>query len=105
MSNNEAEKRAFVSTVIGTFEENASTLTAAGFDPAARIAIMKEKEAAVINEEAKETQMKSELKAQTELANKALSEAYNNASAAVELAAGLLGKNHPLIGEMRKFRK
>lgn len=44
-------------------------------------------------------------KAATELANETLKVAYNNGSATLKIVAGFLGKNHPLVQELRKLRK
>ncbi len=102
---NEKESREFVAHIIGTLEVQAPALTAAGFDPAVRISQLLEKSnLAAAMEVAQQEAEAAALKA-TAVSNEALSAAYKDASAAVDLIEGLLGKDHELVRLLRQYRK
>ena len=102
---NDAGKRDFVNQIISLLDQNAATLTGEGYDPANKSTSLKTK--SQIAQEAEVNQQEALIKARTatQLAQESLIEAYKEASATVELLAGILGKDHPLLHEIRKMRK
>lgn len=101
----EARKRDFISQLILTMENRAAEFTAAGYDPTAKLEELKQKSANAEEAEVAQQKAKAAAKDSTVVAKASLKEAYTSASDAVELMAGLLGKNHNLIKEIRKMRK
>lgn len=102
---NESGKRDFVSQMITIMQQNSAMLTDKGFDPAAKITQLQEELLAADDAEGHQIEAKAVAKAATERANDTLKTAYNDGSATVEIMAGYLGKNHPLVQELRKLRK
>ncbi len=102
---NEKEKRDFISQTSLTVKENAAILTAAGFDPANRVAqIDTELDEADQAEIAQQQAQVAALDA-TKAANEKLLVAYNDASAMINLIEGLLGKDNSLVHKLRQIRK
>ncbi len=101
----ESDKRDFVTQVAEIMENNAPLLIEKKYDPAEKVAELKQQGSDAVQAEAKQTDADKVAKDATELANATLGLAYKNASAAVEIIAGLLGKNHNLVLELRKLRK
>ena len=106
MSNlTESRKRDFVTQLIVIMEQNAQLLTDKGFDPAAKIATLKEEIGAADLAEAKQAEAAAAAKNATQLAHDTLNTAYTNGSATVDLISGLLGKKDNLLLEIKKLRK
>ena len=101
----ESGKRDFISQVITILQQNATLLKDKGFDPAAKITELQAEFTAADEAEGKQTDAKAAAKAATRLAQQTLKTAYENSSAAVEIIAAYLGKNNPLVEELRKLRK
>ncbi len=101
----ESDKRDFVTQVAKIMENNAQLLIEKKYDPADKVAELTQQGTDADNAEAKQTDADKAAKDATALANTTLGVAYNNASAAIELIAGLLGKTHNLVLELRKLRK
>jgi hypothetical protein len=101
----ESRKRDFVSQFFLLLTNNSEELIAAGYDPA-ELAAKLQQELDVANA-AETAQTNAEVAAQnaTKAAQETLTQAYTSTSNAVELVAGLLGKNHNLVKEIRKLRK
>jgi len=102
---NEAKKRDFVTQLIVIMEQNAQLLTDKGFDPAEKIATLKQEMIAADESEGKQAEAMAAAKNATKLANETLDTAYTNGSATVDLIAGLLGKKDNLLLEIKKLRK
>ncbi len=102
---NESKKRDFVNQLIVLIEQNAQLLTDAGFDPAAKVAQLKQQAQEADAAEAKQQEAKAAAKDATNLANQTLNVAYKDASATVDLITGLLGKSNNLVLEIKKMRK
>lgn len=101
----ESDKRDFVTQVGEIMKNNAQLLIDQKYDPADKVAELKQQGTDADEAEARQTDADKAAKDATELSNATLGLAYNNASAAVELIAGLLGKTHNLVLELRKLRK
>ncbi len=101
----ESKKRDFLSQLIVILEQNVQLLTDKGLDPTAKITQLKTEQAAADDAEGRQTDAKAAAKAATIEAQNALSTAYNNGSATVELIVGLLCKKDPLVQEIKKLRK
>lgn len=101
----ESKKRDFASQLIVVIEQNATLLSAKGFDPAAKIAELKDQLVIADEAEGRQVEAKAAAKDATAVAQNTLRTVYDNASATVDLISGLLGKNHNLVQEIKKFRK
>jgi len=102
---NEKEKRDFVVHVYTTLNDEAASLTAAGFDPTTRAAGVKAKSDTATQAEVAQQKAQAEAMKATKVSNEALDEAYKDASAVVSLVEGLLGKDSELVHKLHKFRK
>jgi triosephosphate isomerase len=101
---NDKERRDFVSQTAVIIEEEAATLTTAGFDPANRLQQLKdEKNAAQLAEVVQQQAQAAALDA-TKAAQESLMVAYNDASAIINLIEGLLGKDNSLVHKLRQLR-
>lgn len=105
MSLTDSKKRDFVSQLIVIIEQNAQLLTDKGFDPAAKITLLKQKMTDTDQAEGRQREALAAAKDATQLAQETLNIAYTDASASVDLMTGLLGKNDNLILEIKKLRK
>ena len=102
---NENAKRDFITQLIVLMEQNARLLAEQGFDPAPKVATLKQLKTEAEADEASQQEAMSRAKDATAKSKQSLDAAYKAASDAVELMAGLLGKNSNLILEIRKMRK
>ncbi len=101
----ESQKRDFVTQVTTILDQNKQLLINEGYDPAVKITQLKSKIAVALQKEAVQREAAAKAKNATKETNQATKEAYTEASATVELMAGLLGKDNSLVVEMRKLRK
>lgn len=101
----ESKKRDFITQLIVIMEQNVEPLTAKGYDPSAKITQLKAEKALADQTEADQREAVAAAKNATQVALNALNEAYTDASAAVDLISGLLGKDDNLLIEIRKLRK
>ncbi len=105
MALTEAKKRDFIIHVLTTLESNIDTLSDNGFNAEAKLTELKtDKEASDKSENYQIDAVAVARKAQED-ANIKLDKAYKNASAIMDLLSGTLGKNSPLVKELRKRRK
>ncbi|HRX13152.1 MAG TPA: hypothetical protein P5210_15920 [Draconibacterium sp.] len=104
MSLNGSKKRDFISLFISILEQNGELLVEKGYDPLNKIAQLKEEIAITDHAEAFQAKAKADAKNATKAANAALNVAYTDASAAVDLVSGLLGKDDNLLLEIKKLR-
>lgn len=102
---NEKESRDFVSQMIVMVNQNASTLTDAGFDPTARVSALQTKLQTADEAEGEQQKAQAAALDATKLANETLKLAYDDASAFVNLIEGLLGKDNSLVHKLRQLRK
>jgi hypothetical protein len=102
---NESGKRDFVSQMITILQQNTTLLTDAGFDPSAKITQLQTELVAADDAEGRQIDAKAAAKIATREATQTLKAAYNDGSATVEIVAAYLGKDHPLVQELRKLRK
>ncbi len=102
---NESGKRDFVMQMITILQQSSTVLTESGFDPAAKITQLQAELTAADEAEGHQTEAKAASKAATRTALQTLKTAYDDGSATVEIIAGFLGKDHPLVLELRKLRK
>ena len=105
MSLNESKKRDFASQLIVIMEQNTQLLTDKGFDPAVKIAQLKQELTSADDAEGRQREAIAAAKNATQLASDTLNTVYTNASAAVDLISGLLGKDDNLLLEIKKLRK
>uniref|UniRef100_UPI0032177B99 hypothetical protein n=1 Tax=uncultured Draconibacterium sp. TaxID=1573823 RepID=UPI0032177B99 len=102
---NEAKKRDFITQMTVITEDNFNVIAEHGFDPTNRIKILKEVLEEARTAEGEQIDAAVKAKEATKKSQEKLSKAYEEASKTVELLAGLLGKNHSLIKQIRKIRK
>jgi len=105
MSLTESRKRDFVTQLIVIMEQNAQSLSDKGFDPTAKIEVLKQEMTAADEAEGKQVEAMAAAKNATNVAQNTLDAAYTDGSATVDLIAGLLGKNDNLVIEIKKLRK
>jgi len=101
----ESQKRDFVAQTIVIMEQNATTLTDAGFDPSKRITELKTELTATDEAEGKQNEAQAASLDATKVANETLKVAYDDASASINLIEGLLGKDNSLVHKLRQLRK
>ena len=101
----ESKKRDFITQLTTIIADNSQLLTDKGFDPASKVTVLKDQDKLVDGSEAAEKKAYAAAKDATAASNAALDVAYNHASDTVDLMAGLLGKKHNLVLEIRKLRK
>jgi len=102
---NESGKRDFVSQMITILQQNTTLLTDSGFDPTAKISQLQTELSAADESEGRQIDARVAAKAATKEAQQTLKTAYDDGSGTVEIIAGFLGKDHPLVQELRKLRK
>ena len=101
----DSKKRDFVTQFTVILEQNGELIANKGYNPTAKIAELKEQIAATDQAEGRQREAMAAAKNATQLATDTLNAAYTNASAAVDLVSGLLGKNDNLLLEIKKLRK
>lgn len=101
----EPRQRDFVSQFILLVTNNSEELIAAGYDLAELLAKLQQELDGANAAEAAQSDAEIAAKNATIAAQETLAQAYISTSNAVELVAGLLGKNHNLVKEIRKLRK
>jgi hypothetical protein len=102
---NHLEKSAFVSEIIEILKQEQQLLQEAGFNSNERINALTVKSHAAEQAEVGQKKAQAAAMVATDLANSKLNEAYNDASAVVELITGLLGKDNELVRKIKKIRK
>jgi len=105
MALNDPKRRDFVSQMIQLMENERTEMISKGYDPTNRISQLKDLNTLADQKEMAQQKMAAEAKAATAESKAALMEAYNEASAVVDLVSGILGKNDEMVQQMRKFRK
>lgn len=102
---NDNERRAFIAETITITTQETATLTAAGFDPATRLAQLQTKADSADEAEAEQQRAEVAAKNATKAAQDSLKAAYDDASSMIDLFEGLLGKKHTLVLQLRQLRK
>ena len=105
MSLTESKKRDFITQLIVIMDQNSELLAAKGYDPIVKINQLKAEIASTDQAEGRQREAMAAAKDATQAALDALNVAYTDASAAVDLISGLLGKNDNLLLEIKKLRK
>ncbi len=102
----DAGKRDFVRQVLEILghPDTIALLTGAGFDPASRTTQLDTKADAASREEGEQLLAQQKAMQETHEAQQALDDSYRFASSTVEVVAGMLGENHPLIRRLRQLR-
>lgn len=101
---NEKERRDFVEFIISTVESEAAVLNAAGYDSSPRVELLKGKSTAAKDAEVAQQKAQAASLEATKVSQQALKDAYDDASAFVNLIEGLLGKDNTLVHKLRQFR-
>ncbi len=104
MALTESKMRDFIKQIIILSEDNAQELINNGYNPEERLGALKTKSQNVYQTEMRQTMARVELKNATKESREALTSAYTDASAFVEILTGILGKRHSLILQIRKMR-
>ncbi|HEY8900557.1 MAG TPA: hypothetical protein VIM61_09105 [Chthoniobacterales bacterium] len=100
----DADKKSFIDKIIASLGSNAAALTAAGFDPATRITNLKNGVTSVTNDEGLVAQLDVALASAVATRRTDLENNYALASATVNLVEGVLGKDAPLVRDLRQIR-
>ncbi|WP_163708444.1 hypothetical protein [Mangrovibacterium lignilyticum] len=100
----ESRKRDFIKQLLLLIANQSAALTAAGLDPTTRTTLLQGKYDTATAAEAQQKEAQAQAKTATETSQLALKEAYTEASSMVALLTGTLGKDHPLVEEIRKMR-
>jgi hypothetical protein len=100
----EADQRAFSHQVLEVLRQNSAKLSAAGFDTSGRAGALEAKTDAAETREAEQLQAKEALLRATVASTTSTQEAYDLASATVNLIEGILGKDDPLVRLLRGLR-
>ena len=98
------QKRSFIHRIIEVLEENAQTLSAAGYDVVNRLTELGDAWSLQEQSEVEQLQAQAAYKEKSAKSVADLSAAYKLASATVELIVGLLGKEHPLVEVLKNVR-
>jgi len=101
----ESKKRDFVSLMLALMIEEKTILTETGFDPTARIEVLKNRNKEADDAEIAQQLIAAQAKDATKLSVEKLSIAYKDASNAADLISGLLGKENEIVKKIRKFRR
>jgi hypothetical protein len=101
---NDAEKRTFISEFILLMEHNAPLFIEKGYNPATKIAELKQLHKDAREAEAHQLKAEADKRDATRRAKETLKTAYEKTSAAVEIVSGLLGKGNSLKKEIKKMR-
>jgi len=101
----DSEKIAFGSYMSQFLTDNKDTLLAEGFDSSIVQASLDEKVAAAIAKEDEQATAFANYKMVTTESQATTAKAYEIASRIVDSVSGALGKDHPLVKEIRKRRK
>jgi hypothetical protein len=101
----ENDMRSFVIEMIEITRGNAPILVNVGYDPSKKVEELTSQVNTANVAEAEEKKVFALANEAREKANDTLEVAYKNASATVEIFAGLLGKDNKLVKELRKLRK
>jgi hypothetical protein len=105
MALTDAQKLAFVREMIEVLNNNTASLVAGGYDPAAKITELTTQAGSAELAEASQQQAQADAKVATQRANDTRDVAYNNASATVEIMAGVLGKTDAIVQEIKSIRQ
>ena len=100
----EADQRAFSHQVLEILKKNSARLSAAGFETSGRVVAVEAKTHTADIDEAGQTQAKEALLRATATSTTSTTEAYDLASASVNLIEGILGKDDPLVKVLRGLR-
>lgn len=102
----DADQKAFIEKILGTLKnaDIKARLTAAGWDPTQRTTNLENGHTSVINDEGLVSQLEAALSAAVATRRTDLDNNYDLASATVSSIEGALGKDDPLVKDLRQFR-
>lgn len=100
-----SKQRDFVKQIIIAADDNKEVMEENGIRVADRIQVLKEKYAEAVQAQGEQTDAMVAAMESTRKCNEKLRSAYTDASAMVGLLSGVLGKNHPLIKELKRLKK
>jgi hypothetical protein len=100
----DAEKKSFIDKIIAALTTSKADLTAKGWDPAQRITNLQNGVTSVTNDEGIVAQLDAALAAAIATRRTDLDNNYALASASVSLVEGILGKDAPLVRDLRQIR-
>ena len=99
-----AQKLAFSREIAEVLVNNSVDLTAKGYDPTTKILELGTQSVSAEKAEADQQQAQAAAKQATIDSNSSMDTVYNNASGSVDIIAGILGKDDPIVQELRKIR-
>ena len=100
----DADKKSFIDKMIGFLRENKAALVAKDWDPAQRTINLENGVKSVTNDEGIVSGIEAALTTAVATRRSDLDNNYALASATVGSAEGALGKDHPLVKDLRKIR-
>ena len=99
-----AQKLAFAREIAEVLNNNKAGLVTAGYDPTQKIEELGAESKIAEKDDADQQQVLAASRQATITANTSMDKVYNNASASVDVIAGLIGKTNPITHELRKIR-
>ena len=100
----DADKKSFIDKVIGTLGKNKAELTAKGWDPTQRLTSLVNGATSVTNDEGIISNVEAALISAVATRRADLDNNYALASASIASVEGALGKDHPLVKDLRHIR-
>lgn len=100
----DADKKSFTDKLIGALEKNKAALIEKGWDPTQRIAALTNGATSVTNDEGVISSIEVALASASATRRTDLDNNYALASASVASVEGALGKDHPLVKDLRQIR-
>ena len=99
-----AQKLAFAREIAEVLANNSTELTAKGYDPTTKITDLGTESVSAEKAEANQQQAQADAIQATINSNASMDVVYNNASGSVDIVAGVLGKDDPIVQKLRKIR-
>ncbi len=100
----DSDKKSFIDKIIAALTTSKADLTAKGWDPAQRITNLQNGVTSVTNDEGLVSQLDAALATAVATRRTDLDNNYALASATVSLVEGILGKDAPLVRDLRQIR-
>jgi hypothetical protein len=100
----DSDKKSFIDKILATLTTSKAELTAKGWDPTQRITTLQNGVTSVTNDEGLVSQLDAALATAVATRRTDLDNNYALASATVHLIEGILGKDAPLVRDLRQIR-
>ena len=100
----DADKKSFIDKIVAALTTHKTDLAAKGWDPAQRITNLQNGVTSVTNDEGIVSQLDAALAAAVATRRTDLDNNYALASATVSLVEGILGRDAPLVRDLRQIR-